>query len=80
MKLLESTGIALRGAHAVVIGSSNIVGRPMALELMMADATVTVCNSKTCDLPGLVAQADIVVAGVGAPISSGVNGSSRARW
>jgi methylenetetrahydrofolate dehydrogenase (NADP+) / methenyltetrahydrofolate cyclohydrolase len=56
-----------RGAHAVIIGASNIVGRPMALELMMADATVTVCNSKTRNLPELVAQADIVVAGVGRP-------------
>lgn len=67
MKLIESTGIALRGARAVVIGASNIVGRPMALELLLADATVTVCNSKTQDLPGVVAQADIVVAGVGRP-------------
>jgi methylenetetrahydrofolate dehydrogenase (NADP+) / methenyltetrahydrofolate cyclohydrolase len=65
MKLLESTGVAVRGAHAVVIGRSNIVGRPMALELLMADATVTICNSKTRDLPGIVAQADIVVAGIG---------------
>ena len=67
MKLIETTGITLRGAKAVVIGSSNIVGRPMALELLMADATVTVCNSKTRDLPEVVAQADIVVAGVGRP-------------
>jgi len=67
MKLIASTGVATRGAHAVVIGSSNIVGRPMALELMMADATVTVCNSKTRDLAGLVAQAEIVIAGVGRP-------------
>jgi len=68
MKLLESVGASLRGAHAVVIGSSNIVGRPMALELMLADATVTVCNSKTHDLPALVCSADIVVAGVGRPL------------
>lgn len=67
MKLIETTGVTLRGAKAVVIGSSNIVGRPMALELLMADATVTVCNSKTRDLPEAVAQADIVVAGVGRP-------------
>ena len=65
MKLLESTGVTLRGARAVILGTSNIVGRPMALELLMADATVTVCNSKTRDLPGVVAQADIVVAGIG---------------
>jgi methylenetetrahydrofolate dehydrogenase (NADP+) / methenyltetrahydrofolate cyclohydrolase len=67
MKLLESTGVATRGARAVVVGASNIVGRPMALELLLADATVTVCNSKTRDLPGVVASADIVVAGVGKP-------------
>ena len=67
MRLLESTGVAARGARAVVVGASNIVGRPMALELLLADATVTVCNSKTRDLPGIVAQADIVVAGVGRP-------------
>ena len=67
MKLLETTGCALRGARAVVVGASNIVGRPMALELLLADATVTICNSKTRDLAGVVAQADIVVAGVGKP-------------
>ena len=67
MKLLETTGVAARGARAVVVGASNIVGRPMALELLLADATVTVCNSKTRDLAGIVAQADIVVAGVGKP-------------
>ncbi len=65
MKLLESTGVTLRGARAVILGTSNIVGRPMALELLMADATITVCNSKTRDLPGVVVQADIVVAGIG---------------
>jgi methylenetetrahydrofolate dehydrogenase (NADP+)/methenyltetrahydrofolate cyclohydrolase len=67
MKLLETTGVPTRGARAVVVGASNIVGRPMALELLLADATVTVCNSKTRDLAGIVAQADIVVAGVGKP-------------
>ncbi|MEK6805710.1 MAG: bifunctional methylenetetrahydrofolate dehydrogenase/methenyltetrahydrofolate cyclohydrolase FolD [Pseudomonadota bacterium] len=67
MKLLETTGVTLRGARAVVIGASNIVGRPMALELLLADATVTICNSKTRDLAGVVGQADIVVAGVGRP-------------
>ena len=65
MKLIETTGVATRGARAVVVGASNIVGRPMALELLLADATVTVCNSKTRDLPELVSQADIVVAGIG---------------
>jgi methylenetetrahydrofolate dehydrogenase (NADP+) / methenyltetrahydrofolate cyclohydrolase len=67
MKLIESTGITLRGARAVIVGASNIVGRPMALELLLADATITVCNSKTRDLPEIVGQADIVVAGVGRP-------------
>lgn len=65
MKLLEHTGVTLRGARAVVVGASNIVGRPMALELLLADATITVCNSKTRDLGKVVAGADIVVVGVG---------------
>jgi methylenetetrahydrofolate dehydrogenase (NADP+) / methenyltetrahydrofolate cyclohydrolase len=65
MTLLADTGEELAGKHAVVIGQSNIVGRPMALELLMARCTVTICHSKTRDLPGLVRQADIVVAGVG---------------
>jgi methylenetetrahydrofolate dehydrogenase (NADP+) / methenyltetrahydrofolate cyclohydrolase len=65
MQLLAQTGEDLVGKHAVVIGQSNIVGRPMALELLMARCTVTVCHSATRDLPGLVRQADIVVAGVG---------------
>ncbi len=67
MKLIETTGVATRGARAVVVGASNIVGRPMALELLLADATVTICNSKTRDLASVVAQGDIVVAGVGKP-------------
>ena len=65
MRLLAETGEDLVGRHAVVIGQSNIVGRPMALELLMARCTVTICHSATRDLPGLVRQADIVVAGVG---------------
>ncbi len=65
MRLLKETGADLVGMHAVVIGQSNIVGRPMALELLMARCTVTICHSATRDLPGLVGQADIVVAGVG---------------
>ncbi len=67
MRLLKETGEDLVGKHAVVIGQSNIVGRPMALELLMARCTVTICHSATRDLPGLVRQADIVVAGVGTP-------------
>ena len=67
MRLLKETGENLVGKHAVVIGQSNIVGRPMALELLMARCTVTICHSATRDLPGLVRQADIVVAGIGKP-------------
>ena len=65
MKLLAETGESLVGMHAVVIGQSNIVGRPMALELLMARCTVTVCHSATRDLRGIVREADIVVAAVG---------------
>jgi methylenetetrahydrofolate dehydrogenase (NADP+)/methenyltetrahydrofolate cyclohydrolase len=65
MRLLKETGQDLVGMHAVVIGQSNIVGRPMALELLMARCTVTICHSVTRDLPGIVRQGDIVVAGVG---------------
>ena len=67
MTLLKDTGEDLVGKHAVVIGQSNIVGRPMALELLMERCTVTICHSKTRDLPGIVGQGDIVVAGVGRP-------------
>ena len=66
MKMLESLGMAdLRGKHAVVIGRSNIVGKPMALMLLAANATVTVCHSGTADLGAMTRQADIVVAAVG---------------
>ena len=65
MTLLRETGEDLVGKHAVVVGQSNIVGRPMALELLMARCTVTICHSATRDLPGILRQADIVVAGVG---------------
>ena len=65
MTLIRETGATLAGMHAVVIGQSNIVGRPMALELLMERCTVTICHSRTRDLPGLVRQADIVVAGMG---------------
>ena len=65
MILLRDTGEDLVGKPAVVIGQSNIVGRPMALELLMARCTVTVCHSATRDLPGIARQADILVAAVG---------------
>jgi len=67
MRLLKEAGEDLVGKHAVVIGQSNIVGRPMALELLIARCTVTICHSATRDLPGIVRQGDIVVAGVGKP-------------
>ena len=65
MKLLESTGIDLRGKHAVVIGRSNNVGKPMALMLLQKNATVTICHSATADLKALTLQADVIVAAVG---------------
>ena len=65
MTLLKDTGEELAGKHAVVIGQSNIVGRPMALELLIERCTVTVCHSRTRNLPGIVRQADILVAGIG---------------
>jgi methylenetetrahydrofolate dehydrogenase (NADP+)/methenyltetrahydrofolate cyclohydrolase len=65
MKMIESTGVNLRGKHAVVIGRSNTVGKPMALLLLQANATVTICHSATPDLGYHTRQADIVVAAVG---------------
>src|SRR5207248_5582777 len=65
MLLIAETGASVAGMRAVVIGQSNMVGRPMALELLMARCTVTVCHSATRDLPGVVSGADIVVAAVG---------------
>jgi methylenetetrahydrofolate dehydrogenase (NADP+) / methenyltetrahydrofolate cyclohydrolase len=65
MELLRRNGIAIEGANAVVLGRSDIVGKPMALLLMHANATVTICHSKTRDLPDVVRRADIVVAAMG---------------
>lgn len=65
MEIFRRSGIALEGANAVVLGRSDIVGKPMALLLMHANATVTVCHSKTRDLPAVVRRADIVVAALG---------------
>lgn len=65
MKMLESIGFDLRGKHAVVIGRSNIVGKPMALMLLAQDATVTICHSRTPDLKAQTLQADVIVAAVG---------------
>ena len=65
MKMLESIGYDLRGKHAVVIGRSNIVGKPMALMLLQKNATVTICHSATADLKAMTLQADVIVAAVG---------------
>ena len=65
MKLIETTGLDLRGKHAVVIGRSNTVGKPMALLLLQANATVTVCHSATADMGHHTRQADVIVAAVG---------------
>jgi methylenetetrahydrofolate dehydrogenase (NADP+)/methenyltetrahydrofolate cyclohydrolase len=65
MKMLESIGYDLRGKHAVVIGRSNIVGKPMALMLLQKNATVTICHSATTDLKAMTLQADVIVAAVG---------------
>jgi len=67
MTILSSIDCKVMGMNCVVIGASNIVGRPMAMELLNARGTVTICNSKTKDLAGVVSRADIVVVGVGIP-------------
>lgn len=65
MKMLESIGYELKGKHAVVIGRSNIVGKPMALMLLQQNATVTICHSATGNLKDITLQADVIVAAVG---------------
>ena len=65
MKMLESIGYDLQGKHAVVIGRSNIVGKPMAMMLLQKNATVTICHSATPDLKAMTLQADVIVAAVG---------------
>src|SRR5690349_9913454 len=65
LKMLDSIGYDLKGKHAVVIGRSNIVGKPMAMMLLGRNATVTICHSQTKDLPAITRQADVIVAAVG---------------
>ena len=65
VELIRSTGTEIAGKHCVVIGRSNIVGKPMALLLLQNNGTVTVCHSKTKDLPSITAQADILISAVG---------------
>ena len=67
MYMLDKLNLTYHGLNAVIIGMSNIVGRPMALELINRGTTVTMCNSKTRNLPGITARADLVVVGVGRP-------------
>lgn len=65
MRLLDESGVQISGAEAVIVGRSNIVGLPMAMLLQKANATVTICHSRTQDLPGHVRKGDIVVAAIG---------------
>lgn len=67
VELLEREGVLLKGQHAVVIGRSDIVGKPMALLLLHRDATVTICHSRTADLPAVARTADVLVAAIGRP-------------
>ena len=67
IEMLERAGVAMGGKHAVVIGRSEIVGKPMAMLLLQRDATVTICHSKTPDLPATAARGDILVAAIGRP-------------
>lgn len=67
MTLLQANNVALEGKHAVVVGRSAILGKPMAMMLLAANATVTICHSRTQNLPELIRQADIVVGAVGKP-------------
>lgn len=67
MVLLEESGVEIAGAHAVVLGRSNIVGLPVAMMLQKANATVTICHSRTRNIPEIVRQADILIAAIGRP-------------
>jgi methylenetetrahydrofolate dehydrogenase (NADP+)/methenyltetrahydrofolate cyclohydrolase len=67
IEMLDRSDLPIAGKHAVVIGRSDIVGKPMAMLLLQRDATVTICHSKTPDLPAVAARADILVAAIGRP-------------
>jgi methylenetetrahydrofolate dehydrogenase (NADP+)/methenyltetrahydrofolate cyclohydrolase len=71
MELLSRAGVQLRGASATIVGRSELVGKPLAAMLMAADATVTVCHSRTRDLADRCAQADVLVAALGRPRAIG---------
>ena len=72
--LIRSTGVPIRGAHAVIVGRSDIVGKPAAALLLQNDATVTICHSRTPDLEAVTATADILIAAVGRPMLIGADG------
>jgi methylenetetrahydrofolate dehydrogenase (NADP+)/methenyltetrahydrofolate cyclohydrolase len=67
MEMIRSTGVALKGKKAVVVGRSNLVGKPMAMLLLQENATVTVCHSRTADLAAECRQADVLVVAIGQP-------------
>lgn len=67
MRMLKETGISVSGKHCVVVGRSNIVGKPMAIQLLLSDATVTVCHSRTEDVSRFTRQADVLIVAVGRP-------------
>jgi len=67
MELLDRTGVQLKGKTAVVVGRSNIVGKPVAILLLQRHATVTICHSRTADLPGVCRTADVLIVAVGKP-------------
>lgn len=67
MEILKRADVSIAGKHAVVVGRSNIVGKPISLLLLQADATITICHSKTVNLPSITRQADILIAAVGRP-------------
>lgn len=71
IRLIEATGVPIRGAHAVVIGRSDIVGKPVAAMLLHRDATVTICHSRTPDIDAVAATADILITAVGRPMLVG---------
>ena len=80
MELLRHAGVELEGAEAVVVGRSKLVGVPVARLLLAANATVTVCHSRTRDLAAVCRRADVLVAAVGVPSCSGPMRSSPAPW
>ena len=67
IEILKRSGIAIAGSHAVIVGRSNIVGKPMAMLLLQENATVTICHSRTRDLAAITGQADILIAAIGRP-------------